>query len=112
MIVRYDFMCFLEHIHECVRQSGDTSPSVCPTCGRASRWKPSFQAQPQFHPFDHPGLDKDPVRIESREHYARECEKRGLNGPYNRTSSVQRRDARQGWTREVRKDKLAALRKA
>ena len=113
MIVRYDFMCPQGHVHEQVRQSGDTRAEACPTCGEEANWKPSFQAQPQFKPFDHPSLDASgPVRIESREHYARECEERGLNGPYNRTSSIKRRDARQGWSREVRKNHLAALRKA
>jgi len=106
VIVRYDFLCVDGHVFEKVRESGDTSPADC-RCGSVAYWKPSFQAQPQFKPFTHHDMDPSgPVRIESREQYARECEKRDLNGPYNRTSEAPKRRARQGESREVRKDRL------
>jgi hypothetical protein len=112
MIVRYDFVCKHGHVFDEVRQSGDTKATQC-KCGCMAYWKPSFQAQPQFKPFDHPDLDPSgPVRIESREQYARECERRDLNGPYNRTSEAPRRTARQGESRALRKARLEARRKA
>lgn len=84
MKVRYDFICPEDHVHEHVRESGDTRDISCGTCGALAHYMPSFQAQPEFKPFWHPNLDREPVLIESRQHYARECEARGLQGPYNR----------------------------
>jgi hypothetical protein len=94
MLVRYDFTCLAEHSQEETRQSGDTTDSICETCGLPAWYRPSFQAQPEFKPFDHPHLGPEAVRIESRQHYAAECEKRGLNGPYNRTSEAPKRSGR------------------
>lgn len=79
---RYDFECSeCDRVFEVV--APDASERPCPMCGAASAWLPSVQVQPTFKPFVHPVMRGD-VKIESREHYARECEKRGLIGPYNR----------------------------
>jgi hypothetical protein len=96
MLVSYDFVCYAnpQHRHEERRESGDTSSTSCESCGKLASYLPSFQAQPEFKPFDHPHLGQESVRIESRKHYAAECEKRGLNGPYNRTSEAPKRSGR------------------
>ena len=95
-MVRYDYVCVQGHVFEVVAESGNTQERTCLVHGTPAHYKPSFNAQPEFKPFWHPHLDKEPVLIESRQQYARECEARGLNGPYNRTSDIKRRDAKQG----------------